>query len=35
LSTWLADVELSANRTHRWNSVRREMLGEQLGRLFL
>lgn len=31
----LADVELSANRTHRGNMVRRELPGEQLRRPLL
>jgi len=35
LRAWPADVELSADRTHRGNSVRRELLGEQFGRLLL
>jgi hypothetical protein len=31
----LADVQLSADRAHRGNPVRRELRGEQLGRLLL
>jgi hypothetical protein len=31
----LADVELSADRTNRGNPIRRELGGEQFGRLFL
>jgi hypothetical protein len=35
LLTWLPDVKLSADRTHRRNSICPELLGEQLSRLFL
>jgi hypothetical protein len=35
LCSGLADVELSADRSHRGNSVRRELLDEQPRRLFL
>jgi hypothetical protein len=35
LRTWLANVELSADRSHRGNSVRGELLDEQPRRLFL
>jgi hypothetical protein len=35
LRTWLPDVKLSADRTHRRNSICLELLGEQLSRLFL
>jgi hypothetical protein len=31
----MADVELSLDRVHQGNSVHRELLGEQLGRLLL
>jgi hypothetical protein len=33
LRAGLANVELSADGAHRWHSVGRELLGEQLGRL--
>lgn len=31
---WLADVELSADHTDRWDSVHRKLLVEQFGRPF-